>query len=107
MNYRVTSKLSSRSQTTIPKTVRDALDLRSGDRVEYVIDGDAVRLVKVKEAPHHDPALEPFLAMLQRDMIAMPEHIVGFSAELLERVTALTVGVPVDHRAPIIGNVAV
>jgi antitoxin PrlF len=107
MNYRVTSKLSNRAQTTIPKAVREALNLQSGDQLGYVIDRDVVRLVKVNDGTHHDPALEPFLAMLQRDIIARPEHVVGFPAELLARVTALSVGVPVDHRAPIAGNVAV
>ena len=100
------SKLTARSQTTIPKAVREALDLHPGDRVGYVIDGNVVRLVKVNEVAHHDPALEPFLVLLQRDIIARPDRVVGFPAELLARVTALSVGVPVDHRARLDGTVA-
>jgi antitoxin PrlF len=102
----LTSKLTARSQTTIPNAVREALDLHHGDRVGYLIDGDVVRLVKVNEVAHHDPALEPFLALLQRDIIARPDRVVGFPAELLARVTALSVGVVVDHDAPIDGSVA-
>jgi antitoxin PrlF len=106
LDYRVTSKLSNRAQTTIPRAVRDALDLHPGDRVGYVIDGNVVRLVKVNEVAHHDPALEPFLALLQHDLIARPDRVVGFPAELLARVTTLSVGVVVDHDAPIDGSVA-
>jgi antitoxin PrlF len=106
MSYGVTSKLSNRAQTTIPKAVREALDLQSGDRVGYVIDGDGVHLVKVADVAHHDPALEAFLALLQRDILARPEQVVGFPAELLARMATLSLGVPVDHRAPIDGTVA-
>jgi antitoxin PrlF len=105
LDYRVTSKLSNRAQTTIPRAVRDALDLHPGDRVGYVIDGNVVRLVKVNEVAHHDPALELFLALLQRDIIARPEHVIGFPAELRARMTTLSLGVPVDHLAPIDGTV--
>ncbi|TVR64918.1 MAG: AbrB/MazE/SpoVT family DNA-binding domain-containing protein [Gemmatimonadales bacterium] len=42
------STVTAKGQTTIPKDVRTALDLRSGDRVRYfVLDGE-VRLLKVR-----------------------------------------------------------
>jgi antitoxin PrlF len=106
MHYSCSSKVTARSQTTIPRAVRDALDLHPGDRVGYVIDGDVVRLVKVQEVAHHDPALESFLALLQRDIITRPDRVVGVPAELLARMTALSVGVVVDHDVPIDGTVA-
>jgi len=40
------SRLTSKSQTTIPRKVRDKLSLGPGDVVEYEIDGDEVRLRK-------------------------------------------------------------
>lgn len=40
--------LTSKGQVTIPKSVRDALHLRTGDRVEFVLEADGtVRLLPV------------------------------------------------------------
>ncbi len=40
------SRLTAKSQTTIPKTVRDKLRLKPGDIVKYEIEGDRVILSK-------------------------------------------------------------
>ena len=40
------SRLTSKSQTTIPKRVRDRLRLKPGDLVKYEIEGDRVVLSK-------------------------------------------------------------
>jgi len=40
------SRLTSKSQTTIPKGVRDRLRLKPGDAVKYEIEGDRVILTK-------------------------------------------------------------
>ena len=37
--------ITSKGQTTIPKDVRDRLDLRPGDRVEFVVRDDGTALV--------------------------------------------------------------
>lgn len=42
------SKISSKGQVTIPKQVREALGLRTGDRVGYEIEGEGVRIVRVE-----------------------------------------------------------
>lgn len=39
-----TSTLTSRGQTTIPKSIRDALHLQPGDRVEFILEEDRVIL---------------------------------------------------------------
>ena len=39
-----TTTLASRGQTTIPKSIREALQLRPGDRVEFILEGDQVVL---------------------------------------------------------------
>lgn len=39
-----TSTLTSRGQTTIPKSIRDALHLQPGDRVEFILEEDQVVL---------------------------------------------------------------
>ena len=43
----VASKLTSKSQTTIPREVRERLGLRPGDTIVYEIEGDTVRLRKL------------------------------------------------------------
>ncbi len=45
----ITSKLTSKSQTTIPQAVRTALGLKQGDEIAYEIDGDRVLLRKAKD----------------------------------------------------------
>lgn len=39
-----TSTLTTRGQTTIPKPIRDALDLQPGDRLEFTLRGDEIVL---------------------------------------------------------------
>jgi antitoxin PrlF len=51
----ITSKLTSKAQTTIPQPVRTALRLREGDEVAYVIEGNRVILTKVDALPADDP----------------------------------------------------
>ena len=102
----IESKITARSQTTIPPGVRKVLGLGPGDHLGYVIEGGAVRLVNPKEQEHHDPALAPFLALLGRDITEHPERLRGFPTELLRRIERLAAGVAIDHDAPIDGAVA-
>ena len=51
----VTSKLTSKAQTTIPAPVRAALGIRPGDEIVYEIDGDRVVLRKVDRGTADDP----------------------------------------------------
>ncbi len=43
----ITSRLTSKAQTTIPRAIRDRLDLRPGDRLIYDVEGEVVRLRKL------------------------------------------------------------
>ena len=51
----ITSKLTSKAQTTIPAPIRAALRLKEGDALAYSIDGDRVILTKANGAPADDP----------------------------------------------------
>jgi len=51
----ITSKLTSKAQTTIPLPVRNALHLVEGDQIVYVIEGNRVVLSKASREPVDDP----------------------------------------------------
>jgi antitoxin PrlF len=52
----ISSRLTSKAQTTIPQPVRTALKVRPGDSLTYEIDGDRVILTKAAgEAASEDP----------------------------------------------------
>ncbi len=44
----IESGITSRGQTTLPKAVREALSVRTGDRVRYFIEDGEVRIVPVR-----------------------------------------------------------
>jgi antitoxin PrlF len=46
VQQRVASRLTAKSQTTIPRAVRDRLALQPGDTIVYEIEDDGVRLRK-------------------------------------------------------------
>ena len=52
----ITSKLTSKAQTTIPQPVRAALQLREGDEIAYVIETGRVVLTRARpDAAVDDP----------------------------------------------------
>lgn len=51
----ITSKLTSKAQTTIPASVRAALRLKAGDELVYSIEGERVVLTKADRGPLDDP----------------------------------------------------
>lgn len=42
------SVMNERGRTTIPKSVREALDLKEGDRIRYLVVGNNVRIMKLR-----------------------------------------------------------
>ncbi|CBS86698.1 AbrB/MazE/SpoVT family DNA-binding domain-containing protein [Azospirillum lipoferum] len=51
----ITSKLTSKAQTTIPQAVRTALGLHEGDEIAYRIEDGRVILTRVAPVPVDDP----------------------------------------------------
>ena len=51
----ITSKLTSKAQTTIPQPVRKALNARDGDELIYEIEGNRVILTKRNPTAVDDP----------------------------------------------------
>jgi antitoxin PrlF len=58
----IVSKLTTKSQTTIPQPVRSALGVREGDELAYVIEDGRVILTKApaRRIRHSDPLEDPF-----------------------------------------------
>lgn len=102
----LTSKLTERSQTTLPPGVRRVLDLDPGERIGYIIEGNDVRLVNASAEETEDPVLSEFLAFLERDMIEHPDRLKPFPKSLLKRARALTANIGIDHGASIDGAIA-
>lgn len=53
-----TSKLSSKSQVTLPRKVREAIGARPGDTIIYEVEGNVVRIKR----------LEPFDALFHKSL---------------------------------------
>jgi len=49
------SRITSKSQTVIPKAVRDRLGLKPGDLVRYVVEGNRVTIERAKTEAEDDP----------------------------------------------------
>jgi antitoxin PrlF len=56
----ITSKLTSKAQTTIPQPVRTALRLREGDELVYEIQGDRVLLSRAQQVRDGDDPYRTF-----------------------------------------------
>ncbi len=100
------SKITKRSQTTIPRAVKNALHLGAGDELGYVIEGNEVRLVNAAMEDHDDPLVTHFLAFLAADAQAHPQLLSSFPPALLAQMQALSAGVVIDHDAEIVGETA-
>ena len=102
------SKVTSRSQTTLPNGVRKALGLRPGeDALEWEIRGhEAVARRASTPTEEDDPALEPFLRLLEREIAVHPERLHGMPDDLYRRLVAVTQRMDVDPDEPIEGPVA-
>ena len=102
----ITSKLTKKAQTTIPRGVRDALEVAPGDLLAYEIHPGYAILRPFRDASEEDPALGPFLSLLAKDMRDRPEALHAVTPALAERVRELVGGdVDFDPAEPIEGDV--
>jgi antitoxin PrlF len=99
-----TSTITAKGQTTVPKSVRQALGVDYGGRISFRVDAQGVTLVRADDA--EDPALEHFLDFLATDITARPEAVKTLSPGLLQRISDLTKHVADDVDAEIVGDVS-
>lgn len=94
----VESALTDRYQTTVPQPVRRALGLRKRDRIRYAFraNGEVVLQRVSTEPAEEDPALTPFLALLEQDIAHHPERLQPISTDLVRRLQDLVGAIEVD-----------
>ena len=93
----VESTLTDRYQTTVPETVRRALQLGKRDKIQYSIrPGGEVVLTRAAGSEGDDPVLGQFLGFLARDMASHPERLQTVDAGLVQRLQSLVGGIEVD-----------
>ena len=93
----VESTLTDRYQTTVPETVRRALQLGKRDKIHYTIrpDGEVV-LSRAEPSRECDPVLGRFLGFLACDIASHPERLQTIDASFVQRLQSLTSGIEVD-----------
>ena len=88
------STMTSKNQTTIPKSVRKALGLEKQDRILFsVLDSGKVLLEKNNtddEEFEHDPVVGKFLHFLENSMTKNPDSIKPTSQSRFNRLRQLT-----------------
>jgi antitoxin PrlF len=103
------STITAKGQTTVPKSVRQALGVDYGGRITFLVDDQrrvSVQKAEVEETA--DPVIGRFLEFLAQDMARHPDTSVApFPKALLDRAIALTEGMTVDLDAEIEGEVAI
>lgn len=83
--------ITAKGQTTVPKAVRQALGVGYGGRIAFRVEGHRVTVHALPEDEASDPALAPFLALLEADMAGRPANAVqSLTPALAARMEALT-----------------
>lgn len=93
----VESTLTDRYQTTVPETVRRALQLGKRDKIHYTVRPDGVvELSRAQVSLNDDPVLDAFLNFLAKDMANHPERIRAIDAQWVSRLQSLVGKIKVD-----------
>ena len=99
--------ITAKGQTTVPKAVRQALGVSCGGRIAFRVEDEAVTVRAWQDEDDGDPALRPFLALLEADLIRRPQAVVAIPSDLAERWDALASSIgSIDPDVPIEGDTA-
>ncbi len=102
--FKETSTITAKGQTTVPKSVRQALGVDYGGQIAFCVENDQVTVVNA-DAEHHDPALGAFLGVIEKDIAAgknvrdLPPGVSTALRNVLKRVR-------IDLDKPLAGDVA-
>ncbi len=99
--------ITAKGQTTVPKSVRQALGVGYGGRIAFRVEGDQVTVHALRDDAPHDPALAPFLALLEADIAARPDALIPLGGTMGAQMDALARDIgEVDLDEAIEGEVA-
>lgn len=101
VSLRAESRLTERSQTTIPAAIRDALHLKPGEIIEYSLISGGKVIMSKQQDEQDDPAVSHFLTFLEQDMVNNPQHIQSVPIEFWSGLEKLVAGIEVDLDAPL------
>ena len=99
------STITAKGQTTIPKSVRQALGVDYGGRIAFRVDGKRGVTVYRADDERDDPAIDGFLSFLAKDIERRPGALQPLSPDLVKRIEALTKEISVDLEEPIDGDI--
>ena len=93
--YKTESTLSDRGQTAIPSSIRKHLGLEGGGKIEYEIDEAGQVVIRPKLVAEDatesgdDPALRPFLSLLEQDIAQNPEQLEPLASDFVAVAIAI------------------
>ncbi len=104
----VEAALTTQDQITVPAAVRKTLNLRGGkSRVIFQFrpkEGVFVFKRAESSATSEDPALRPFLSLLEQDMQSHPSRLARFPSRSLKKALTLVKDIKVDLDASLTGE---
>ena len=96
------STLTDRYQTTIPESIRRALNLGKRDKSAYSLNSSGkVILSRASADDLEDPILGDFLEFLANDIANHPDRLQSLDADFIKRLDDLVGDVEVDINAPL------
>jgi len=96
----IESTLTDRYQTTVPESVRRALQLGKREKIHYTIrPGGEVVLTRAEPPEGDDPVIGQFLTFLALDIASHPERLQAVDASLVQHLQSLVGGIQVDLNA--------
>lgn len=100
---KLTSTLTDRYQTTIPREVRSFLNLDKGAQIQYVIDpaGKVYLQAEQENELQEDLVLYSFLELMEKDLVKNPKKIQSLNKEFMKKAQRLVKDVEVDLDAPL------
>jgi antitoxin PrlF len=98
--------ITAKGQTTVPKAVRQALGVGYGGRIAFRVEGSSVTIHALLDDAEQDPALSPFLSLLETDLTTRPgKAVCPLTPDIASRLAALAEEIgDVDLDAPIEGD---
>lgn len=94
--------LTSKGQITLPRPIRQALGVDSGDKVAFDFNGSSIVVTRAEVAEHTDPAIGKFLALIEKDIAlgknvsALPHHLAKSLKNALKTKLDLTTDIEGD-----------